>query len=500
MIAWPRIEVLALCGVVVTLPFHLYTWGIGGQSVSPTEAAILLTAVLVGVRRSWQAARLRRLRSSNELTPRQGLSAANESTSGQGLSAANESTTRPGHLAESEARKPGETGGRWEAGGTSEAGNAGDIWYSEACDPHTPLDQNSQKSKGDFDSDADLAPGFAAFDGPIILFLAAALLSLLATEYLRLSLRELRTLIVEPVLFWYLCRAVVRSPRDVGWLVGTLLTATSLVAIVGLVQFVRGGAVTDVQGVRRVLGPYTSPNHFALLLGRALPFLLAAGWCLPRCRPWAATGALMCAGALLATFSVGGWLGTGLAVLVVVGLLGGRKAMLALIAVGAVAAAVVFFAVPVERITGRLDPSQGTSFARVQLWRAGIELVRQSPLLGIGLDNFLYRYPVILPPDAPFEPNLSHPHNLVLQFGLSLGLAGLAALGWLLWRFVGQVWRPARDSASSPLERALAVGALGSMTDFVAHGLVDNSYFLPDMAVIFWLTLAVAAVLNRRSA
>ena len=50
------------------------------------------------------------------------------------------------------------------------------------------------------------------------------------------------------------------------------------------------------------------------------------------------------------------------------------------------------------------------------------------------------------------------------------------------------------------MQRALAVGALGSMTDFVAHGLVDNSYFLPDMAVIFWLTVAVAAVLNRRSA
>ena len=42
------------------------------------------------------------------------------------------------------------------------------------------------------------------------------------------------------------------------------------------------------------------------------------------------------------------------------------------------------------------------------------------------------------------------------------------------------------------LARALAVGALGSMADFVAHGLVDNGYFLPDMAVIFWLTLAVA--------
>ena len=40
-----------------------------------------------------------------------------------------------------------------------------------------------------------------------------------------------------------------------------------------------------------------------------------------------------------------------------------------------------------------------------------------------------------MPPETPFEPNLSHPHNLILQFWLQLGLPGLAALGWLLWRF-----------------------------------------------------------------
>ena len=31
------------------------------------------------------------------------------------------------------------------------------------------------------------------------------------------------------------------------------------------------------------------------------------------------------------------------------------------------------------------------------------------------------------------------------------------------------------------------------MTDFVVHGLVDNSYFLPDMAIVFWLTVFVVA-------
>lgn len=332
-----------------------------------------------------------------------------------------------------------------------------------------------------------------------MLFLAGALLSLLATEYLRLSLRELRTLIVEPVLFWYLCRAVLRESKEIGWLVGALAGVTTLVAVIGLAQMVVGGAVVDTQGVRRVLGTYSSPNHFALLLGRSLPFLLAAAWCLPRWRIWTIVGTVLCGGALLATFSVGGWIGTGAAGLVVLGLLGGRRLLLALVVAGMVAGAVVFFAVPVERLAGRLDPSQGTSFVRVQLWQAGLEMAGQSPLLGIGMDNFLYRYPQALPPDTPFEPNLSHPHNLILQFWLELGLVGLAALGWLLWRFGRLIWPPASVRTTGPFERVLAVGAVGSMTDFVVHGLVDNSYFLPDMAVIFWLTLAVAAILNRPS-
>jgi len=33
------------------------------------------------------------------------------------------------------------------------------------------------------------------------------------------------------------------------------------------------------------------------------------------------------------------------------------------------------------------------------------------------------------------------------------------------------------------------------MVDFVAHGLIDNSYFLVDLAVLFWLSSAILRVL-----
>ena len=176
-------------------------------------------------------------------------------------------------------------------------------------------------------------------------------------------------------------------------------------------------------------------------------------------------GTGLCGGALLATFSVGGWLGTGWPAWSSSGCSGdgGRSSGWRWPARSW--RAVIFVAVPVERLAGRLDPRQGTSLVRVQLWQAAVELVRQSPLLGIGLDNFLYRYPTVMPPDTSYEPNLSHPHNLILQFWLELGLLGaggarLAALavrpacgrGRDAWgtvaarRWSGR-WRSARSAA-----------------------------------------------------
>jgi O-antigen ligase len=96
----------------------------------------------------------------------------------------------------------------------------------------------------------------------------------------------------------------------------------------------------------------------------------------------------------------------------------------------------------------------------------------------------------------------SHPHNIFLDYWLTLGIMGLIVLLWLLWRYYRESINLARWASSKvgsdPLARALALGLIAAMTDFLVHGLVDNSYFLMDLALIFWMSCAMVQLLRRR--
>jgi hypothetical protein len=45
--------------------------------------------------------------------------------------------------------------------------------------------------------------------------------------------------------------------------------------------------------------------------------------------------------------------------------------------------------------------------------------------------------------------------------------------------------------------RALLLGLMASMVALLAHGLIDNSYFLVDLAFVFFLTLGIVARMER---
>jgi Na+-transporting NADH:ubiquinone oxidoreductase subunit NqrA len=65
-----------------------------------------------------------------------------------------------------------------------------------------------------------------------------------------------------------------------------------------------------------------------------------------------------------------------------------------------------------------------------------------------------------------------------------LGIGGVFALGLLQVEFWRRVFNLARSAGPDPRLIAALCGA--AMADLLVHGLFDNSYFLIDLAYLFW--------------
>ena len=85
-----------------------------------------------------------------------------------------------------------------------------------------------------------------------------------------------------------------------------------------------------------------------------------------------------------------------------------------------------------------------------------------------------------------------YPHNLVLNFWSEIGLAGLLLFIWIIGKYF---WLGARNWKTQE-NRYIVIGFIGAMVAIIAHGLVDAPYFKNDLAVIFWLLIAMMSLIN----
>ncbi|MGC9333133.1 MAG: O-antigen ligase family protein [Anaerolineae bacterium] len=339
--------------------------------------------------------------------------------------------------------------------------------------------------------------GLTALDWGVVALVAVGLLSLLWADHTRVAAREYRTVVLEAAMFYGLLRWLVRSEEAAWRVVDAWVLGGTLIATIGMAQWALGENLISAEGAWRVRGFYGSPNNLALYLGRILPLSLAiAAWGRARSsRRWLyALAALVIAVTMFLTYSRGAWL-VGIPIsLLFLAAMRGRRTMAITAAAFIVVVAIALLATGPGRLTSLLDATQGTTFFRLQLWKSSWAMICDHPILGVGLDNFLYSYRShYVLPTAWEEFNLSHPHNLALDFWLRLGLPGLVTIAWLLLAFFQRGWHLyQRLPEGSP--RMLILGVMAGMVNFVAHGLVDNAFFLVDLAFAFMLMLALVGL------
>lgn len=331
-------------------------------------------------------------------------------------------------------------------------------------------------------------------DGFALAYLLLGLAALLISPNRAPAMTEFRTLIIEPILFYALIRVYAKREQLLV-LVQALLVGAVVVCIIGLANFITGThLITAEEGARRLASVYGSPNNVALLLVRCLPFALALAvfhrgrW---RFAYAAASGLFLVT--LVLTQSTGGLLlGLPAGLITVLLLTRGRQALLPMLGIGA--ALLVFVGVAAQvspRFASVFDFTDGTNFIRLRLWESSLAMIEDFPITGVGLDQFLERYRgTYVKPDAIWDSQLNHPHNFILDVWLRLGIGGAIWLAFLAIA-IGALSRRLLRMTLAPIERTLVIGALGALSALVAHGMVDNSLFVVDLALIFWLIVAL---------
>lgn len=139
----------------------------------------------------------------------------------------------------------------------------------------------------------------------------------------------------------------------------------------------------------------------------------------------------------------------------------------------------------------------GSTAARLTIWRAVARLIGDRPLLGYGPEALELIFPSVYPPELVYYQGrgvlVDRAHNLLLDWAVTTGVAGVLAQAALLAVFFVVVWR-AVPRAAGLGERCLLTASLSAVGGNIAGNLVsfDVTATLAATAVLMGMAVGIS--------
>jgi len=239
-----------------------------------------------------------------------------------------------------------------------------------------------------------------------------------------------------------------------------------------LLQYVKSHGINapyiiETLNQNRAYFPFVSPNMLGGYVGMLIPLTLINGK-----RRWAIIPLLL---TLLLTRSFGAITSTFLGICIYTLLQAKVRKMIAAILSGLLLILGIVIIMRTTTAKEHIQPIFST-LARLDYWKATLPIISLAPLTGVGIGNF----------------NLAQTrfaHNSYLQIWAEMGLPGLISLVWLISLSGKQAMNNIRlNREDSPATIAL----LSSVSVFLIHNIIDFTFFLPEVALLWWMLLGMS--------
>jgi len=339
---------------------------------------------------------------------------------------------------------------------------------------------------------------------PILIWLIIATLAMFISPDLRAGAGVWRAYFIEPILLLIVFCDLIKNKKDLKQILSIFIFSALIISIYALYQKFIGQGVwsTEVWGqlqVLRITSFFPHPNFLGLYLGPLI--LLGLGYIFSYFK----NKNIIIGCALL--FFIITFLSliyarseaTILAILVGLFFLGlivksSQKYTLVFLLI----LLLLIFSFPVSRnyFVQKVGLQDLSGQLRFNIWQGAVELIKEKPVLGAGLDGYER-----LAPDYQkrfYDPHTGelisvethpYPHNLYLALWLELGLLGLIVFAWILIKFFKQGFKQLDKK-----DVIISVSIMAAMMVIIVHGLADTPYFKNDLAILFWLIIGLNIV------
>ena len=208
-------------------------------------------------------------------------------------------------------------------------------------------------------------------------------------------------------------------------------------------------------------------------------------------------GTAVTVAALAFTYSRNAWLGLVAGALGLV-LTARRTARIAAVLVAVVALVAVAMPGPVaQRARSMIDVEDPTVRDRVAMWRSGLSMIAEHPLLGVGPGEVRAWYQHYRRPEA-IRPSTGHLHNSPIQIAAERGLPALGVWIWLWVVFFREGWRILRRAGrESPERRALVCASLAGVAGFLVAGMFEHNFGDAEVVMLVYALMALPWVVDR---